>query len=341
MSDDPKPDAAAAGPGAPKKNLLLKALVGLVITAALVLFLFRYIDLEQLGRMLAGMRWSFYFLGLGSWIVVYIIRTFRFILIAPRTPYATMLGITSVHNFLLRLLPLRTGELSYAFLVRRAGTAGLGESLLGLMLLRAMDATCVVVLFTAALALHSGVYMADRRLGIIAAGATALLGGVVAFSLARLLRLALRLGRGLLEAVGLGRRPGVQRALARVGESVAAVEAIRGGTLLRIAGISLVQWLLTFAAFFVIMRAFSMPVGIAQTVLGSTAAVVTGFLPIGGIGSFGTLEAGWALGFVLVGLDRERAVASGFGVSITTFTYAAVLGLLGWIGLWLINKRKR
>jgi uncharacterized membrane protein YbhN (UPF0104 family) len=335
------PRAARAGAaGAQPRKLLLKAALGLIITGALILFLFRYIDLDQLGRMLAEMSWLYYFLGLASWVVVYLIRTFRYIIIAPRTPYATMLSITSIHNLLLRLLPLRTGELSYAFLVRRAGTAGLGESLLGLLLLRAVDATCVVVVFSVTLALHSGVYMADRRLGIGAAAVAALMGGVVVCFMGQLLRLGLRVARAILRGVGLTRRPGVQRALSKVDESVAAVAAIRGSATLKIAGISFVQWLLTFGGFFVIMRAFSMPVGIAQTVLGSTAAVVTGFLPIGGIGSFGTLEAGWALGFVLVGLDRERAVASGFGVSITTFTYAAVLGLFGWIGLWLINKRK-
>ncbi len=110
--------------------------------------------------------------------------------------------------------------------------------------------------------------------------------------------------------------------------------------LVKITLLTLVQWLLTFGAFFAIMRAFYMPVSLAQTTLGSTASVVTGFLPIGGIGSFGTLEAGWALGFVLVGLDQTRAITSGFGVSFSTFSYVALLGLLGWIGLWMIRKKE-
>jgi uncharacterized membrane protein YbhN (UPF0104 family) len=100
-------------------------------------------------------------------------------------------------------------------------------------------------------------------------------------------------------------------------------------SVLKLAGISAVQWLLTFGAFFAIMRAFAQPVSISQTVLGATAAVVSGFLPIGGIGSFGTQEAGWALGFVLVGLERSQAVASGFGVSLVTLSYCILLGLVG------------
>lgn len=320
-------------------SLWIKTALGLAITAALVLFLFRYIDMDQLGRMLARTRWPLYLAGLGLWGAVYLVRTVRFVLIAPRTPYLTMLAIASVHNLLLRLLPMRTGDLSYAFLVRRAGTAGLGESLLGLLLLRALDATAVVALFCAFLGLSQGTYLGDRRLGILVAALAAAAGLALVFLLGRLLRLSLRAARRLAGALGVERRPGIERILASIERAIEAFSRIGPWTTLKLAGASMLLWLLTFGVFFVIMRAFSTPVGVAQTVLGSTAAVVTGFLPIGGIGSFGTLEAGWALGFVLVGLDRELAVATGFGVSIATFTYCALFGLLGWIGLTLLARR--
>jgi uncharacterized membrane protein YbhN (UPF0104 family) len=319
--------------------LLLKAILGLGITVALVVFLFRYIDLDQVVSLFRTMRWSWALGGLGLWVLLYLARTGRFVMVAPRTPFITMLCIASVHNFFLRLLPMRTGELSYAFLVKRAGTAGLGESLLGLLLLRAMDGAVVVVIFTVTLTLHQGIYLGDRRLSIIAAAGATVLAIALVVNLGRVLRLGLALLRGAARAVRLDRRPRVSRTLDRISEVVGSFDAVERRILLPVALLSVVQWILTFLTLFAIMRGFSMPVGIAQTVLGSTAAVVTGFLPIGGIGSFGTLEAGWALGFVLVGLEQKKAVASGFGASLTTFGYATILGLFGWIGLWLVGKR--
>lgn len=315
------------------RSFLVKAGIGLLVTGSLFLFLFRYVDLRQVGALLAGSRLELLAAGFGFWVLIYIGRALRFLLLAPRTPLVTMLSIAAIHAFLLRLLPFRTGELAYAFLVRRAGTAGLGESLIVLLLIRILDSTCVVILFAAALAFHQGTYLGDRRLGILAALAAALLGVVVVLALGPLLRLALRVTRALLG--GLARRERLARLLARADEAVLAFAAVTRRTVLLSALVSMLLWLLTFGAFFAIMRAFSVPVGVAQTVLGSTAAVVTGFLPIGGIGSFGTLEAGWALGFALVGVDQTRAIASGFGVSIITFIYGAALGLLGWIGLRL------
>jgi len=319
------------------RGFLLKAGIGLLVTSSLYLFLVRYVDLEQVIAMLRGTRLDLILAGFGFWVLIYLGRALRFRLLAPRTPFLTMLSITAVHAFLLRLLPFRTGELAYAILIRRAGTAGLGESLLVLLLVRVIDSTCVVILFAAALALHQGTYLGDRRLGVGAAVVAALLGILVILALAPLLRFALRLLRRVLG--GLADRPRVARVLERAGDAVRAFGEVRRRTVVLVALLSMLLWLLTFGGFFAMMRAFYMPVGVAQTVLGSTAAVVTGFLPIGGIGSFGTLEAGWALGFALVGLDQTRAIASGFGVSITTFVYGAALGLLGWIGLRLSTRR--
>jgi hypothetical protein len=303
--------------------------------------LFRFIDLKHLGDLFKQTRWHWWSLGLGIWMVLYLVRAKRFALLAPRTPYATMLCITAMHNFLLRLLPFRTGELAYVFLMKRAGTAGMGESFLGLVLLRILDSTAVVILFGAALAFHQGTYLGDRRLGLLAAGIASLMGIGAVAALIPLLRLALKVTTAFLKLFHLDNHSKLKVAMTKINEAIESFGQVQRNTMLWSVALSFLLWLLTFAAFFAIMRAFSMPVGLAQTILGSTAAVVTGFLPIGGIGSFGTLEAGWALGFHLVGLGQAQAVASGFGVSLSTFTYGALLGGMGYLGLGFLQRKER
>lgn len=325
--------------GSNRRGFWIKAGLGLAITLFLLLFLLRYIDVEQIGKLLVSIRWSLYLVGLMVWGMMYLVRAVRFVILAPRTPYLTMLSITAVHNFLLRVFPMRTGDLSYAFLIKRTGTAGLGESLLGLLLLRILDATAVVVIFCMALAIHPGIFLGDRELGILLATGIGLVGIAGVVCLERLFRVALAGARGLTGWIGLAQRPKVQSLLSRADRSVDSFSKVGNRGIFKASAVTGVLWLLTFSAFFVIMRAFLIPVGISQTVLGATAAVVTGFLPIGGIGSFGTMEAGWALGFALVGLPQQIAIASGFGVSLTTFSYSVILGLLGWIGLTIIGKK--
>jgi uncharacterized membrane protein YbhN (UPF0104 family) len=65
-------------------------------------------------------------------------------------------------------------------------------------------------------------------------------------------------------------------------------------------------------------------------VFGSTVAVIGNALPISGIGNWGTLEAGWAVGFLMVGLSKEKAIATGFGIHIIIFIVCAVISFFCW-----------
>jgi hypothetical protein len=66
-------------------------------------------------------------------------------------------------------------------------------------------------------------------------------------------------------------------------------------------------------------------------VFGSTVGVVANALPISGIGNWGTLEPGWAAGFLMVGLSKEKVIATGFGVHSIVFIVCAIISFLGWV----------
>ncbi len=317
------------------RALVWKAALGLVISLALFRLLFEFVGLGDLKELFENLRWGPWLLGGVLWMGVYAMRTVRFRLLAPQTPPGTMFWICSVHTLLIRLLPFRTGELSYGILVKRTGTAGLGESLLGLLLLRVMDATTVVVVFCVTLLAWGGSFLGDRTLGVAVATGVAGLGIIGILALPRLLRSAVSLAHRMTAALGLSETRLLALALKRGGGAVDAFAQVKRPTLALLGLVSLVQWMLTFGTFYAILSAFSSPVGPAETILGATASVVTGFLPVGGIGTFGTLEAGWALGFVLVGLDEATAVATGFGVSLSTLAYSVPPGLLGW---WALGR---
>lgn len=319
------------------RRLLLKFALGLLISAGLIGFLLRYVDRKALAQLASVASWWPLAAGLGLFGVMYGVRTARFVLVAPRTPALTMFWIASVHTLLLRIMPLRTGDLSYAFLVRRAGTAGLGESLIDLLVVRLLDAVVVTLLFCVALVLREG-SGTGQRVGLFAA--IALAGILALVHLAHLLRLGLALLRGLLRLLGLERRPAVERLLARVASVVGTYDKTGPAMLVKLTVATTAIWLLHFATYALIVRALGLPIGVLETMLGGAASVASSFLPIGGIGTFGTLEVGWVLGFVLVGLDREQAVLSGLGVSLATFGYAVIFGLVGWIGLLSGQRRQ-
>jgi len=261
----------------------------------------------------------------------------RFRLIAGGASYFAVFCIASVHNFLLRIMPLRTGEFAFAILAKRTGAAGLGQSLLSLLHLRVLDISAVLVLFGGTLALNRGLYHGDVDLGLLVASLLAVVGVVLTVLFNRLLRVGAAVLRLLVRWLRL--RPGrIVSFLDRLDAAVAQSNLPRS-LLLLASAYTFVLWGLDFFFMFLILRTLAVPVGPAQILLGGTAAVVGSFIP-SGIGSFGTMEAGWALGFVLVGLEPSVAVASGLAYSVATLLLALPLAILGWVGLaW--RKRRR
>jgi uncharacterized membrane protein YbhN (UPF0104 family) len=96
---------------------------------------------------------------------------------------------------------------------------------------------------------------------------------------------------------------------------------------------SLASWIMIFWMFYAFLRGFGIDISFLKGVFGSTIAVIANALPISGIGNWGTLEAGWAAGFLIVGLSKEKAIATGFVVHILIFIICAILGILCWFSL--------
>ncbi|MCJ7582774.1 MAG: flippase-like domain-containing protein [Candidatus Aminicenantes bacterium] len=76
-----------------------------------------------------------------------------------------------------------------------------------------------------------------------------------------------------------------------------------------------------------------------KTILGITGAEMTGYLPIKGIGGFGTWESGWALTLMLLGFESRIAVLSS-SIHLVTNLFEYILGLLSILFLALPSSKK-
>ncbi|MES1166015.1 MAG: lysylphosphatidylglycerol synthase transmembrane domain-containing protein [Verrucomicrobiota bacterium] len=306
------------------RRFALRAVVSVALSGCLLIALFRLASPRAVGDLLVHARPGNLAAGFGLYALGCLARARRLRLIGLRVPLRALMAIGCVHQALNRLLPLRTGELSYPWLARRIGGQGFGQAMIGLAYLRVLDLAAVAVLFAVTLDLGRRSFLGDPRLGLV--GSALLLAGAVAILvwLLPLLRLCVDVGERLL---------GPRRLLQRARATVDGFPRLDGGAHLRLAALSVAGWLFIYGTFAVLMAGFGKWLGLTRTILGATASVIASVQPIQGVGSFGTLEAGWALGMSLVGLDRGAAVATGVGVQLFTFAYAAILGVWGWLVL--------
>jgi len=319
------------------KRALAAVLVSAVVLGALVFVL---ADLETIRDVLESVRLADLALAFGIYLCAYLGRLIRFaaLLGVPPARLGRLLHVSVVHAAAVRVMPARSGEVLFPVLAARELHVDAGDGVAMLVLSRLFDFLGLVLFFVCAL-LFAGSHAEWM-------GAAALPAGI---GLALLLVLLLirftffvRLGQRLAERIAAGRlgRFGPVRKVAEAA-SQGTEAAIRATTPARLlAGLlgTVLVWIGIFGCFWALMR----PEGLdpISVVLGATAGALAGALPINGIGAFGSHEAGWTLGFTLLGLSGARALATGLMTNVVTSLFALALGGLSLLLYPLLRCRE-
>ena len=304
-----------------------EALAPWAFTGLIVWFMLAQVKLESVRPLLANFSTSWLLLGLASYFITNIFRDIRTWLLLGRSPkdIITLLPVFFVVSLANNSLPARMGEVSHVYLTNRVLKAGVGPSAAGLVAVRIFDYITVALMFVAAWAMSaSQLSLAGEQVALIAIpavvvgafllaglpwlGTRLLAGAVRVLEWARLRRLALntrREGQAALETLGSFRTPRLYAQMLLT---------------------SLGVWLFTYLWFACFLEAVGYHAALPLVIFGSTFAVLTKAIPLASVGGFGTHEAGWALGFSLIGFDLQAAILSGFAVNVLTLAASAVFG---------------
>ena len=101
------------------------------------------------------------------------------------------------------------------------------------------------------------------------------------------------------------------------------------GTYVSVTLASLGSWVCSYWMFYAFLRGFGISSPIMKTVFGSTIAIIANVLPDQRLPRrWGILEAGSAAGFMLVGLSKVEAIATGLGVHVLLFVTSAIMSFI-------------
>lgn len=280
------------------------------------------------------------FLGfaLAAYTASYCMRALRFkILLRSEAPsFPALLSIAALHNLFNATLPARTGELSYIYLLRKRHQVNTATGIATLAVARIMDLLSLMLFFGIGLIHYSA------RLEFFTADITVACAGVIVLALVILLFLPQLAGLGvkvLHKAAGLFRleeKTVFKTILSKAGEIPSAFNTIRSRNVLFSAFLtSCLTWLCIFATCYLVLLSFEVvdptEFTFGISIVGTTALNVTSVLPINGLGNLGTFEAGWAAGYMLLGMEKETAFSTGFGLHIAIYGFALLLGAIGWL----------
>ncbi len=230
------------------------------------------------------------------------------------------------------VLPSKLGELTYPYLLNRTSGIQITEGMASLVASRVYDFFIILLLFSFLAIGFQSFFKADLAVVLMLSILLIAVTFMAFFYMNRLLKLLSDLSGRISRRIG-SRRAGpflwIQAKGYEMAEDFVTIKARSNS--FHVTLTSLISWLMIFLTFYAFLRGLGTQISFLRVVAGSTIAVIANALPISGIGNWGTLEAGWALGFLLAGLPKENAIATGFAVHICLFVIASAAGFICWM----------
>jgi len=313
-----------------------RVLVALILSIALLAILLSQTNWHAIASSVERLSPLSAAAGLGVWALQNWLRALRFraLVHSREVPMPRMFSIVNVQNLLATITPGRAGELSYVLLLRRDGRVPGAEGLAGLVVARALD--FVVVFGVALFALLAVRAWLPAGSGRVLAMAGALF-GISILVLAQLAWISEK-GVGIIEAALRATRadrwPPARRFAAISADVHAQVVRVRAeGDTLYLWFLTAGIWISSYAVSWIWIAGLGLPVSFGQAIFVAAVAGLAASLPVQGFAGLGTTEAGWAIPLVLMGVQRQEAIAAGFCFHALAIIYLAILGGTGFLHL--------
>ena len=309
---------------------IVRVLFAVVGTAALLVAAWKYVSMEVIKASLEKLSFTYLVLALLAYTTVTAARASRFIILQPKLSFLDAFSAAAVHNALLRIMPLRSGELAYGIMLKRMGKGGFGQGVATVLVLRLLDFGMIAGL-TAVLA---GTYVSSSSY----IGQTLLVAFFV-LSAAFLFVAAGPVGRALDVHILSERQDGNPPLWVRGVEAIRDVLTLSLGRRIILALSTALLWGVVLFWFFFLMLGVGMDIPLSDAISAGMLGVVGSMLPLSLVGSFGPLEGGFALGFCAVGFEPGYAATVSVLISTFTFIHNWMVAFPGWG--WVLYKSSR
>jgi uncharacterized protein (TIRG00374 family) len=312
-----------------------RLILSILITALIIFILLSQISLKDLYTLLKTVDPLWVSFGAAGYILAIFFRALRFkwLIHSKGVSLSELFRITVFHNLSIMVLPSKLGEFSYPYFLNKMSGLSMTEGLASLIASRVYDFLIVLMIFLFVSVGFQSFFKSSLFLIILLTASSFALIFLAFFYMSSLLKWVsdsfgkISKWRGATIKSFLW----VQRKANEMAEDFYAIRARR--TYLSVSLASLISWIMVFWMCYAFLRGFGIGISFFKAIFGSAAGLMASALPISGFGNWGTLEAGWAAGFLMVGLSKEKAITTGFGVHILVFTICTIISFFCWITL--------
>lgn len=309
------------------KRKIIEYTITSIITIIIIYMLLKNFDFKVLSSIWKKSDLKILIFGNFIYLIICVIRGERYKAAGSAATRTDLFSISAINVFVNRLLPFKTGELIYAYLIKKIGAGRFSQGMVQLIQVRISDLLAIAFLFYIALSL-TNLPMFGIKFEILF-GVIGILSIILFIFLPLFFKLSFKILSKLINILPTTKKDKILDYQNRLGQII--VDSAKLSTFRKIYLflVSSVDWLFYYVMFYFILKSFNIDLSFILVILGSSGAIAVSILPVSAIGTFGALEGGWALGFVLVGMPQQEAVATGILMSMVTIVYALTVAITG------------
>ncbi len=231
------------------------------------------------------------------------------------------------------ILPARTGELSYIYLIKKLHNQKTGVGIATLFVARVFDFISICGLF-----IISAIMVTDlpervsNMIGLITAFMILIV--ILLFLLIYFKERFLLSAKRVVKAIGIKRFKFVGSILNKGEETIESFDTVKSKRIVAYVGlVSVITWISVCTTNYFLIKSVGIDLSFWEMVIASSFMLLTSVLPIKGICGFGTSEALFTAVMAAFGVSVSLAIIAGFGLHIVLISYYLILGTLGLVKL--------
>ncbi len=309
------------------KSKIFRIAISLIITVVFVYFLINYINFNRFFAQLITIDYYFLIAAAFCLFVNYIFRALRLELILGVEKHKTKLfAISSIHYLFNRILPARLGEASLPILFKQHLKIDYKKGVSSLFFYRILD--FLIMLF---LLLISLLFVNIEHFNILIIVVFSTLGIFVFFLSWFLL---VNIINFILKFISkIKKQLKIIEKLKIFLEKIKTYKKQKNGLFFsKIFLYTFINWIVIYFYYYFVILSFNVDFGYFQTVFAASFSNFAFIIP-NAIGNIGTFEAGWGIGFYLLGMSKDISIPIGLFANLFATIITAVIAGVGYVFL--------
>ena len=325
-----------------RKKVILRT-INVVIVVGFGIFLLYYllnqVEIGDIKKAFVNIYKPSLIIGLVFMFSVDFFRAYRtkILIGSPRVGIGDMFLVSLVRNAFNMVLPARTGELSYVYVLKRKFKFPVEIGVSTLMIALIFDLVIVFSMIVISIIIVGINRYAISSTNVILIAAGLLIAALlILFYLSKFIRLFINIFDRVLSKYRIGKSKVIQYIYKKLVDTNKNIELIQKRKIyIKVYLASIPIRVLKFTSYYFLIHAVLKPMGFEFSdlsfwviFLAAMAAEFSAVMPTHALAGFGTYEGAFVLAFVMLGFSKEISIIVGFSYHIINLIFTVVMGLL-------------